>query len=129
LILLPDPDHLAEYLHVETLTLCFGVDVLLVFGEPFDFFLNPLDKGAQLITGRPMPGRSRFRSVLAECGFDPTMMIAGTVGEGSSASVAGWSSSIAAIGLVSASLNEDASAVRTKTASRKGLSGPSFSEG
>ena len=58
-----------------------------------------------------MRGRSRFRSVLAACGSDPTMMIAGTVGE---ASVAGWWLSIAAIGLVSASLNEDASAARTK---------------
>jgi hypothetical protein len=50
LILLPDPDHLAEYLHVEALTLRLRVDVLLVFGEPFDFLLDPLDaldKGAQ----------------------------------------------------------------------------------
>jgi hypothetical protein len=43
LILLPNPDYLAEDLHVEALPLCLGEDVLLVLGECLDLLLDLLD--------------------------------------------------------------------------------------
>jgi hypothetical protein len=53
LILFPDPDHLAEDLHVEALSLCLGEDVLLVLGECLDLLLdllNALYESSELIT-------------------------------------------------------------------------------
>src|SRR5919205_1261551 len=56
LVLLPEPDHLFEDLHVEALALGLGEHVLLVLVQPFDVLLDaldPLDKGTEPIPCDP----------------------------------------------------------------------------
>jgi hypothetical protein len=103
LILFPDPDHLAEDLHVEALTLRLGVDVLLIIGEPFDFLLDPLDaldKGAQLITGNSTWGTHDLLRMAAmadsRSGYqgEPIVMVSMCLREGMGHAVTVWDSGI-----------------------------------
>src|ERR1700730_14601007 len=55
-VLLAQPNHFAQDLHVEAVALGLLIDFLLVFVQRLDLFLDPLDAlddGAQLIAGDP----------------------------------------------------------------------------